>query len=157
MQKLVLVWVMLTWVTWESCSQEITRSLFLHTCTVAQLTVFIVMHSMWRHKLCPEKCIIVDIICRIHYSMQCVYYHCKKGNVSLTCSLSFWMQMSEQITHMDSDNYYSGMRMRRGTRYERGKVCYEVPLCKWFVLFTHLQPEWHTACQTDSSLFTVCN
>ena len=45
--------------------------------------------------------------------------HCKKGNVSLTCSLSFWMQVSEQITHMDSDNYCSGMRMCRGTNNKR--------------------------------------
>ena len=38
-----------------------------------------------------------------------------KINVSLTCSLSFWMQVSEQITQMDSDDYCRGMRMRRGT------------------------------------------
>ena len=74
--------------------------------------------------------IILSVKLSYVYMIDRLSIHCKKGNVSLTCSLSFWMQMSEQITHMDSDNYYSGMRMRRGTRYERGKVCYEVPLCK---------------------------
>ena len=44
-----------------------------------------------------------------------VYVHCKKGGVGLTCGLSFGMQVSEQITHMDSDNYCSGMRRRRRT------------------------------------------
>ena len=29
------------------------------------------------------------------------------------------MQESEQITHMDSDNYHSGMRMRRSIEEER--------------------------------------
>ena len=56
--------------------------------------------------------------------------HCKKINVNLTCSLLFWMQVSEQITHMDSDNYHSDMRMRRKNQIERGKVSYEIPLCK---------------------------
>ena len=56
--------------------------------------------------------------------------HCKKINVNLTFSLLFWMQVSEQITHMDSDNYHSGMRMRRKNQTERGKVSYEIPLCK---------------------------
>ena len=59
---------------------------------------------------------------------ECI--HCKKINVNLTCSLLFWMQVSKQITHMDSDNYHSGMRMRRKNQTERGKVSYEIPLCK---------------------------
>ena len=31
--------------------------------------------------------------------------HCKNGMVNMTYSLSFWLQMSEPITHMDIDNY----------------------------------------------------
>ena len=31
--------------------------------------------------------------------------HCKNGIVIMTYSLSFWLQMSEPITHMDTDNY----------------------------------------------------
>ena len=30
--------------------------------------------------------------------------HCKNRIVSMTCSLSFWLQMSEPITHIDTDN-----------------------------------------------------
>jgi len=30
--------------------------------------------------------------------------HCKNRIVNLTSSLSFWLQMSEPITHMDMDN-----------------------------------------------------
>ena len=55
------------------------------------------------------------------------YIHCKKGNVSLTYSLSFWMQVSEQITHMDSDNYCIGMRMRRETNMKEKKFVIRFP------------------------------
>jgi len=30
--------------------------------------------------------------------------HCKNRIVNMTCSLSFWLQMSEPITHIDVDN-----------------------------------------------------
>ena len=33
----------------------------------------------------------------------------------MTCSLSFWLQMSEPITHMDTDNYIT--IHRKGTSY----------------------------------------
>ena len=45
----------------------------------------------------------------------------------MTCSLSFWMQVSEQITHMDSDNYCSGMRMCRGTNMKEEKFVMRFP------------------------------
>ena len=35
--------------------------------------------------------------------------------------------MSEQITHMDSDNYCSGMRMCRGTNIKRKKFAMRFP------------------------------
>ena len=35
--------------------------------------------------------------------------------------------MSEQITHMDSDNYCSGMRMRRGTNMKEEKFVMRFP------------------------------
>ena len=56
-------------------------------------------------------------------------YTLQKGKiyVSLTCNLSFWMQVSEQITHMDSDNYCSGMRMRRGANMKEEKFVMRFP------------------------------
>ena len=33
----------------------------------------------------------------------------------MTCSLSFWLQMSEPITHIDTDNYMTFHR--KGTSY----------------------------------------
>ena len=30
--------------------------------------------------------------------------HCKYGIVNMTYSLSFWLQVSEPITHIDTDN-----------------------------------------------------
>ena len=35
--------------------------------------------------------------------------------------------MSEQITHMDSDNYCSGMRMHRGTNMKEEKFAMRLP------------------------------
>jgi len=31
--------------------------------------------------------------------------HCKNGIVIMRYGLSFWLQMNEPITHMDTDNY----------------------------------------------------
>ena len=31
--------------------------------------------------------------------------HCNNRTINMTCSLSFWLQMSEPITHIDTDNY----------------------------------------------------
>ena len=41
--------------------------------------------------------------------------HCKNRVVNMTCSLSFWLQMSEPITHMDTDNHVT--IHRTGTSY----------------------------------------
>jgi len=41
--------------------------------------------------------------------------HCKNRIVNMTCSLSFWLQMSEPITHIDMDNCMP--IHHKGTRY----------------------------------------
>ena len=47
-----------------------------------------------------------------NYSQLC---HCKNGIVIMTYSLSFWLQMSEPIRHMDIDNYMT--IHNKGTSY----------------------------------------
>ena len=39
--------------------------------------------------------------------------HCKMRIFNVTCSLSFCLQMSEPITHIDTDHYHDGMRMHK--------------------------------------------
>jgi len=41
--------------------------------------------------------------------------HCKNEIINMTCSLSFWLQMSEPITHLDTDNYMT--IHHKGTSY----------------------------------------
>ena len=41
--------------------------------------------------------------------------HCESRIVNMTCSLSFWLQMSEPITHIDTDNYMT--IHHKGTSY----------------------------------------
>jgi len=41
--------------------------------------------------------------------------HCKNRIVNMTCSLLFWLQMSEPITHIDTDNCMT--IHRKGTSY----------------------------------------
>ena len=64
--------------------------------------------------------------------------------------------MSEQITHMDSDNYCSGMRMHGGTNMKEEKFVMRFPsVSDAFYSLTCNQNDSHTVCQTDSSLFIV--
>ena len=39
-----------------------------------------------------------------HKACSWLFLHCKNRIVNMTCSLSFWLQMSEPITHIDTDN-----------------------------------------------------
>jgi len=43
--------------------------------------------------------------------------HCKNGVVVMTYSLSFWLQMSEPIIHMDTDNYMT-IHHKRASYYD---------------------------------------
>jgi len=49
------------------------------------------------------------------YSLVHMCTHCKNGIINMTYSLSFWLQMSEKITHIDTDNYMT--IHRKGTSY----------------------------------------
>ena len=53
------------------------------------------MHDAWENtiSLIPTKCF--ELVWELH---------CKNRIVNMTCSLSFWLQMSEPITHIDTDN-----------------------------------------------------
>ena len=62
-------------------------------------------------------------------TLHWAYTHCKYKIVNMTYSLSFWLQMSEPITHIDTDNYT--------TIHHRGTTL--IPLHIWCVLFTRLK------------------
>ena len=48
--------------------------------------------------------VIKNISTRTKKKTKVVTIHCKNRIVNMTCSLSFWLQMSEPITHIDTDN-----------------------------------------------------
>ena len=59
-----------------------------------------------------------------------VIVHSKNGIVIMAYGLSFWLQMSEPITHMDTDNYI--------TIHCKGTSYFD-PVAYLMVLFTHLK------------------